>query len=54
MDLEQQVQDLRTRIARLRATLELNNTTDDEPTSVREQPSPADVYKARLMNKRSS
>ena len=57
MDLEQTVQELRTRIERLRAQLELN-TTNDEPTSVVEEqpkePSAADVYKARLMGKQSS
>ena len=58
MDLEHAVQELRTRINRLRATLELNNTTNDEPettTSVIEpKPSAADVYKAKLMGKQSS
>ena len=59
MDLEQTVQDLRTRIDRLRAQLDANN---DEPTSiVVEQSEPitvvepkqsaADVYKAKLMKK---
>ena len=58
MDLEQTVQELRTRIARLRTQLELNNTSnvEPEPTSVIEQPKPsaADAYKARLMKKQSS
>ena len=57
MDLEQTVQELRTRIARLRTQLELNNISNDEPTSVIEQPkepSAADAYKARLMKKQSS
>ena len=58
MDLEQTVQELRTRIARLRAQLELNNTSNDEPepTSVREEPkqSAADAYKAKLMGKKPS
>lgn len=57
MDLEQTVQELRTRIARLRAQLELNNTSNDKPTtSVREEPKPsaADAYKAKLMGKKPS
>jgi hypothetical protein len=54
MDLEQKVQELRQRIDTLRASLEVNNTCD-EPKQVQEpKPSPADAYKARLMNKRSS
>ena len=55
MDLEQTVQDLRTRINRLRAKLELNNTTNDEPettTILEQEPSAADEYKARLMAKK--
>ena len=53
MDLEQTVQELRTRIARLRTQLELNNTVDElEPKP--KQPSAADAYKARLMKKHSS
>ena len=57
MDLEQTVQDLRTRINRLRATLETNTPLKDpEPAQAVEQPKPsaADVYKAGLMNKRNN
>ena len=66
MDIHQKVQELRTRIERLRAQLELSNTNtnlepasvvveDPEPTQI-EQPkqSAADEYKARLMKKKSS
>ena len=56
MDLEQTVQELRTRIERLRAQLELN-TTNDEPSQTVEQPkepSAADAYKAKLMGKKPS
>ena len=64
MDIHQKVQELRTRIERLRAQLEVNNTTHDEPetTAILEQPEPtqreqpkqsaADAYKARLMAKK--
>ena len=55
MDLEQTVQELRKRINNLRASLEVNNTSDESTPSVEPlQPSAADAYKARLMNKRSS
>ena len=57
MDLEQTVQELRTRIERLRAQLELNTTNDEPTTQAQEQPkepSAADVYKAKLMGKKPS
>ena len=55
MDLEQKVQELRKRIDSLRASLEVNNTSDEStPTVEPKQPSAADEYKARLLGKRSS
>jgi hypothetical protein len=55
MNLEQKVASLRKRIQDLRATLEVNNTSDESTPSVEQpKPSAADEYKARLMGKRSS
>ena len=52
MDLEQTVKDLRTRINRLRN--QLAETQDNTTTQETKEPSAAEAYKARLMNKRSS
>ena len=56
MDIHQKVHELRTRIERLRAQLELNNTnTNDEPAqAVEPKQSAADAYKAKLMGKKPS
>ena len=64
MDLHQKVQELRTRIERLRAQLDTNTNLEPTSQAVQEpepaqieqpkQPSAADAYKARLMGKKPS
>ena len=55
MDLEHKVKQLRERIRTLRATLELEHTSDDtSSSSSSSEPSASELYKARLMGKRST
>jgi len=56
MELEHKVKQLRERIRTLRATLELEHTSDDtsSSSSSNSEPSASELYKARLMGKRST